>query len=283
MTARGRAGWVALALGAASCAPKVPPPDLSLDPAELFAQVERVRSGVVRVRGEARVRVEGEAFTGSARHFIAAEKPDRLHVEVLDFFGNPAVVLVAADGRLGLYDARERVFYRGAASAENLSRIVPVSIAPEDLVTILCGSAPLVEGAPARAEPGRGVVRLSLESGSLVQSLEVGPGAAVTASKVRTRAGSPIRGAPDLAFGGHRPDPAGSFPASIRLRTEGPDVDVRLEWLDVETNGEGDGALFRLEPPSGARVVEIPEGGAVPPAPAVLSAPENPPPVDTPH
>jgi hypothetical protein len=261
----------------------VPPPDLSLDPAALLAQVERVRSGVERVRGEARVRVEAEAFSGSARHFVAAEKPDRLHVEVLDFFGNPAVVLVTAEGRLALWDARERVFYRGAADAGNLSRIVPVPLPPEDLVAILCGTAPLVEGTPARAEPGRGVVRLVLESASLVQSIEVGRGAAVASSRVRTREGAPVRGAPDLAFGGHRPQGAVPWPSTIRLRSGDPEAEVRLEWLDVEVNGEADAALYRLEPPAGARVIELGEGQAVPPAPPLLSGPEKPPPAGDRH
>jgi hypothetical protein len=284
VTAPGRAGLLAVAVGAASCAPRVPPPDLSLDPGELLAQVERVRSGVLRVRGEARVHVESESFSGSALHFLAAEKPERLHVETLDFFGNPAVVLVVADGRLGLYDARERVFYRGAASAENLSRIVPVALAPADLVTILCGSAPLVEGSPARAEPGRGVVRLLLESPVLVQTLEVGPGAAVASSRVRDRRGAPVHLAPDLSFSEHRPEGMVPFPEAIRLRSGEPEVEVWLEWREVEVNGDGDGALFRLEPPAGARVVELGEDEAVPSSPPpVLSGPENLPPAGRRH
>jgi hypothetical protein len=276
---------LAAAIAAASCAPRVPPPDLSLDPTELLAQVERVRSSVARVKGEARVQVESEGFSGSALHFIAAEKPDRLHVEALDFFGSPALVLVAAGGRLALYDARERVFYRGAASAENLSRIVPVALAPADLVTILCGTAPLVEGAPARADPGRGVVRLQVESASLVQTLEVGPGAAVASSRVRVRGrdGGSVRGAPDLTFGDHRPAGPVPFPEAVRLRAADPDVEVRLGWRDVDVNGREDGALFRLDPPSGARVVDLGEGGAVPPAPPVPSAPENLPPPGSAH
>jgi hypothetical protein len=251
---------------------------------ELLAQVERARSGIRRVQGEARVRVESEEFSGTVRHFLAAEKPDRLHLEALDFFGSPAVVLVAEGGRLGLYDARARVFYRGAATAENLSRIVPVALAPHDLVTILCGSAPLVEGTPASAEPGRGRVHLSLEAEVAVQSLEVGPGAAIASSRVRGREGGPVAGAPDLAFGAFRTEGGAPFPREVRLSSGDPAVEVKLEWRDVEVNGETDDALFRLDPPRGARVVELGEGGVVPPVPPpAVPAAESPPPRPAPH
>ncbi|HSN91045.1 MAG TPA: DUF4292 domain-containing protein [Anaeromyxobacteraceae bacterium] len=279
-----RAGALALALSAASCVPRAPPPDLSLDPAQLHSQVERTRAGVRSVQGEARVRIESDAFSGTVRQFLAAEKPDRLRLEALDFFGNPAVVLVTEGGRLGLYDARERVFYRGEATAENLSRLVPVALAPRDLVTILCGSAPLLPGTPARAEPGRGVVRLSLESEEAVQWLEVGPGAAVASSRVRGRGGERLAGAPDLAFRAFRTEGGAPFPGEIRLSSQDPAVEVRLEWRSVEPNVEADGSLFRLEPPRGARVVELDRGGVVPPAPPPAQpAAESPPPRAGPH
>jgi len=44
-------------------------------------------------------------------------------------------------------------------------------------------------------------------------------------------------------------------------------VKIGLHWKEVEVNGEVDPALFRLEPPAGARVVELEEGDAPPAAP----------------
>jgi hypothetical protein len=59
---------------------------------------------------------------------------------------------------------------------------------------------------------------------------------------------------------------------------------VKLEWRDVEVNGETDDALFRLDPPRGARVVELGEGGVVPPVPPpAVPAAESPPPRPAPH
>ncbi len=257
------AALLALVL-AAGCRPRVPPPDLSLDPAALLAQVQAAQGRVRSVQGEARVHVEAEGRSGTVPQFIAAEAPDRLHLEALDFFGNPVAVLVSADGRFSLYDAREKVLYRGAATPENLARLVPLPLPAEDLVRILCGAAPLLDGRPARAGPGPGWVELVLEQGSRAQALRIGPGAAVERSSRRT-GGAWARGDYDLAFDSPREAGALRFPGEVALRAEAPRVRLELRWRDVEVNGALDPALFRLEPPRGARVVELDAGGPPPP------------------
>src|SRR5512133_1916595 len=139
-----------LVLVVAACA-RVPPPDLSRDARELFAQVRSAQDRVQRVRGSARVRIDSPGGSGTVTEFIAAEKPDRVHLETIDFFGNPAAVLVAAGGQFAFLDRRESVLYRGEATAENVSRLLPVLVPVDELVTILCGSAPLIDGAPVEA------------------------------------------------------------------------------------------------------------------------------------
>ena len=52
-------------------------------------------------------------------------------------------------------------------------------------MTLLCGSAPLLDGAPVAAEPGDGIVLLTIRDGDLVQRLEVGPGAALLSARQR--------------------------------------------------------------------------------------------------
>ena len=158
---------------AAGCARRAPPPDLSLDPAELLGQVQAAQAKVRSVQGDARVAVESAGRSGTVSQFLAAERPDRLHVETLDFFGNVAAVLAARDGRFALYDARERVFYRGLATPGNLARIVPLPLRAEELVAILCGGAPL-PGAAASAAPGRGTVHLELAGPGGSATLAVG-------------------------------------------------------------------------------------------------------------
>jgi hypothetical protein len=254
--------FAALVLGA--CARRPPPPDLSMDPALLLGQVREAQARVVSIQGEATVRVESPDFSGALRQWIAAEKPDRLHVEALDFFGNPAAVMVTDGGRFALYDARARVLYRGEATPENLSRLVPVALTPEELATVLCGSAPIAAAVPAAAEAGDGVVRLRLEAAGRIQTLDVGARAAVERSRLRGADGARVPGAVDLSFAAFQVLGTVRFPREVKLASEGPHVEVRLAWREPELNAPVDPALFRLEPPRGARVVDLAPGEAPP-------------------
>lgn len=262
----------ALALLATGCRPRVPPPDLSLEPAALLAQVQAAQGRVLSVQGEARVHVETASGSATVSQFIAAEVPDRLHLEVLDFFGNPAAVLVAADGRFSLLDARRKVLYVGAATPENLARLVPLPLRAEELVRILCGAAPLLDGRAVRAEPGPGHVALALEAGARTQALRIGPGAAVERSALRT-GGVLARGDYDLAFSAPRDAGALRFPGEVTLRSDAPRTRLDLRWRDAEVNAALSPALFKLAPPAGARVVDLDRGG--PPPPEDLLSPEG--------
>ena len=50
---------------------------------------------------------------------------------------------------------------------------------------------------------------------------------------------------------------------------------VQVSWKgDVEVNGDARPELFRLTPPAGAKVVELPPGGAIPEVEIPLGAEE---------
>jgi hypothetical protein len=247
---------------AAGCARRAPPPDLSLDAAELLGQVLSAQARVHSVQGDARVAVESRGQSGTVSQFLAAERPDRLHVETLDFFGNVAAVLAARDGRFALYDARQKVLYRGRATPENLARIVPLPLRAEELVAILCGGAPL-PGTASGAEPSGGRVNLQLAGPEGSATLAVGEGAAVERAEEKP-AGRP---AYTVTFDGHRSRGGARFPTEVELRSTSPKVKLGLHWKEVEVNGEVEPALFRLEPPAGARVVDLEDGEGPPPPP----------------
>lgn len=250
------------ALALAACAPRVAPPDLSLEADQLLAQVRAGQAAVHSVRGEARLRVKSEAGSGVAPELIAAERPGRLRIETLDFFGNPAAVLATFDGRFALWDGREKVFYRGEATPANLARLLPLPLAAEDLVAILCGTAPIPPSARAvSAEAGKGFVTLVLDlGGGRRQVLRVGAGAVVERSDLDGPGGYRLR------F--EQPGPQGSaarFPSKVALASDSPPVSLELNWLEVEVNAPQVPSVFRIDPPRGARVVEL--GDAGPPSP----------------
>ncbi len=254
--------WAALL--ASSCHRLVPPPDLSPDPARLAAQVRAAQAPLRRVQGETRLRVD-EPRTVTLRQFAAAERPDRVHLEELDFFGNPAAVLVAGGGRFSLYDSREKVLYRGAATPENLSRLVPLPLTDELLAAVVLGTVPLPEGAPASVAADGARLRLRYERGDSVEEFWIGAHAVVE-RMVRSVAGGAGPGSFQVDFGGHRPLGGAWFPRTVELRSAPAHVRLSLTWTQVEVNGEEDAGLFApLAPPKGAKVVELGEGvGLVP-------------------
>lgn len=256
-------GAVAALLGC-----RVPPPDLSRDPTELLAAVRAAQGRVARVQGSAKVRLESPRASGWVDEFVAAEKPDRVRLETRDFFGNVAAVLVADGGRFALYDARQRVYYRGEATPENVSRLLALALPPADLAVLLCGSAPLVEGAPREVEVRGSQLLLRLGGASAEQELAVGEEAAVEESRVRRLAAAPGGGGAeyDLELDGFRRRGGVRFPTAARLAAPAAGVRLELRWKeDLEVNGAPDPALFRLEPPRGARVVDLAPGSSVPP------------------
>jgi hypothetical protein len=263
----------AAALALAACTPRRPPPDLALEPAALLAQVEAAGAVVTRVQGDARLRLDAPGARGVLQAFVAAERPDRLHVEALDFFGNPAAVLVTGGGRLAIYDARSRTFYQGAATAENVARLVPLPLPPERLVAILCGTPP-IQGAPAGAQVGRGYVTLEVRDGPRTASLRVGSRAAVL--RASFRGGGPELPDHDVEYGQFEDLLAVRFPTEVSVAARDPAVTLALTWKEPDVGGRLDPALFRMEPPAGAKRVDLDAALELPPLP--LPLPLAPPP-----
>jgi outer membrane lipoprotein-sorting protein len=260
---------VLLAAALAACAPRTPPPDLSLDPAELLAQVQAAQARVRSVRGDARIQIRSPDGSGTVSALVAAERPDRVYVHTVDFFGNTLAVLATAGGALSLYDARAGVLYRGPATPQNLARLIPVPLSPEDLAAILCGAAPLIDGVAERAEPGRGFVTLELVAGERTESLRVGPGAAVQRAALRV-AGAAGPSGWDLAIARADAPGGGTFAEEVTLSAESPEVRLRLAWQEAEWNAPIDAALFSPAPPRGVRIVDL---GEAPPPPGAFAPP----------
>jgi len=248
--------WAALL--AAACHPRTPPPDLSMDPAQLAAQVRAAQAPLRRVQGELRLRLE-EPKTATLRLFAAAELPDRVHLEALDFFGNPAAVLVTSGGRFSLYDSREKVLYRGPATPANLSRLVPLPLEAGALAAILLGTAVLPEGPPASVAPDGARLRLRYVVEDATLDYWIGEHARVE-KMTRAVAGGAGPGSYTVEFSSVRPRDEGWFPDSVALRSAPAKVRLAFDWTQASLNGDPEPKLFEPPAPRGAKVVEVGAG-----------------------
>ena len=241
---------------------RTPPPDLSRDAAGLLEQVRETQAKVRSVRGSARVGVSSSEVSGSLAAWLAAEKPDRVRIETFDFFGSPDAVLVAAGGRFSLYDPRAGVLYRGEATPENLGRLLPLPLPAAELATLICGSAPLLDGRAVAAEPDGGAMRLELAGDGGRELLWIGEGASVQAARLEPRPGSAAQPW-QVSFEAFRRRAGWRMPGDAELRA--PKAKVTLRWKgDLEVNSGIEPATFRLDPPRGARVVDLDPGADLP-------------------
>src|SRR5712672_2484129 len=176
-TGSARAPLVALAwlllLAACPKQPVVsgPPPD----PGALYFQAKKAHLVPETLSCDAKAFVEAPENAGRYSLHISVKRPASLRIEALTPMGDPAAVLVADQGRFALLDLRSNVFYRGPATPENLSRLIPVPLRDDELVSLVLGAMPPLPGArPLEAHrAGDGSV-LTVTSGEVRQEVSVG-------------------------------------------------------------------------------------------------------------
>ena len=112
------------------------------EPAALYEMVKKAHAVPATLSCDAKAFVEAPENGGRYALHIAVQRPSSIRIEALTPMGDPAAVLVADQGRFALMDLRNNVFYRGPASARNLSRLIPVPLGASELVSLITGAVP---------------------------------------------------------------------------------------------------------------------------------------------
>ena len=92
-------------------------------------------------RGQARFEYRDSQERFKSSQMISVKAPDKVRIDVMGLFG-PLYSMASDGSRLTAYDRGERVFYRGAASAENLGRYTRVALEGTVLALLLRGLDP---------------------------------------------------------------------------------------------------------------------------------------------
>ncbi|MFZ5471009.1 MAG: DUF4292 domain-containing protein [Myxococcota bacterium] len=241
------------------------------DARELLKLTSFEESQVYSVQGEAKIRVDTPQGKGVATLFMAVSHPSLLRLESLDFFGKPTAVLVSDGQRFGLFQAEEGKYYTGPSSPQNISRFLPLVLAPEELTALMLGRAPRIpaERVELKVDVEERRYVLILTSGPVTQTLHIH----LQNHRVLV---SEVRGVNsyDLAFENIDSVKGVTYPRRVLLEAPGASTELELNYKDVEVNSAPDLTMFELEPPANVPVIEVDAlGQPVPPSAAREASP----------
>ncbi|NOJ98851.1 DUF4292 domain-containing protein [Corallococcus sp. CA049B] len=243
------------------------------DAQTLYQHVRERQAKVVNLEGDAKLHVDSPQGSGTLSTYLSITRPALIHLETYDFFNRPVASLVSNGERFGIYQAGENTYLQGPASAENVSRFLPVVLPSEELVAVMLGQVPLLppESMTLELDEKERVYVLKLQRGPATQTLRVDP-------KHLRVVKSEVRGVPgyDLAFEDFELRDDQLFPNKVHLVAASAGTKLDLKYTDIRLNGRPDLTLYELGAPEGAKVVDVdargqevrPEGPVSRPPPA---------------
>ena len=240
---------VALALLLAGCAtrhlslptdPGAPLPDF----AQIFDQVSAACRGVRTMTAE--LALSGRAGDQKLRGRVVSgfERPASMRLEGVAPFGPPAFILVARTEMATLLLPRDERVVRDARPEEILGALTGVTFGPADLAAILTGCVTASPKATAGRVHRNGWASIDLDGGATVFLQREGTMWRVRAAR---------RGDWQIDYAMWQ----GSFPASVRLQSESPHVDLTAALSQLEVNKDLDASAFSVNIPAAARPLSI--------------------------
>ena len=119
----------------------------AIDAAPLWEQVKAAHAREGTLTADGKAFVDAPQNGGKYSLHLSVRRPSSLRLEALTPLGDPAAVLVTDQGRFALFDLRANQFYRGPSTPENLSRLFPVPLRDDELVSLFLGGVPELPGA----------------------------------------------------------------------------------------------------------------------------------------
>lgn len=221
------------------------------------------------MRAEGRLTYFGDQGRVRLNVVQVVERPARFRFETLTPFGQPIDVMTSDGDRLWLLSKQK--LHEGPATPENISRLLPLPLRAEEVVSIMLGGAPVTSRFSPKslrwADDPQDFWVLSLENESGERGeLLIDPKEKRVVKA--TLGNNPEAPRMKLAFDDFEPlSSGGSFPRAIHLELPGQKLDINIKLKEVEVNVELAPTLFVIEPPPGV----VPE--PMPSPPVVLPSP----------
>jgi hypothetical protein len=239
-----------------------PPPSTTLSTVQPAWHHLVARRRIFRnLKGLARVRFESPEQAMSIGNVVAVLRGfEALRLEGVGPLGQPLFLMVAHDMRFLLYLPQQARLISGTASAENLSRLFGLAVAPEVLRYVLIGDVPLAQF-PATGEfkylaahnlyfwSGYGPEHL-YEYRVWFEPYHLNP---VRFEMVQPSIGVVLR----VQYEDFQPLQQITVPYHITI--EQPVAEHRVVWhyREIQLNAEVPASLFDIEPPLGTERIEL--------------------------
>lgn len=190
---------------------------------------------------------------------IAVSRPGSVRFEALSPSGDFLALLVSDGERFVSFERGRDECYVGPACPANVGRLLPIALPPEAVVAVLLGEAPLIahddEAVAWNERTGRYDVTLSAPARDERETIAFAPDDLV-ARRAEVRRGDDV--VFRVGFDDHEREGPTALPLRIRFRMPKQDVDLSIEYRDVETNPEGLAPeTFQFECPAGTQVWEL--------------------------
>jgi hypothetical protein len=228
-----------------------PPPD----PGALYIQAKKAHAVPATLSADARAFVEAPENGGRYTLHVFVRRPASLRMEALTPTGDPAAVLVADQGNFALLDLRENVFYRGPATPENLSRLIPAPLRADELVALIAGDIPeLPDSRPESARRTGDGYELVLSSTRMRQEVALGSDLRVLRVRRLDARGNVLWA---VGLDEHDDTSGAQVPRLIHLDAPLGKTTVDLRLRNVLTGKPPPSGAFLLGAPPGMRVEEV--------------------------
>lgn len=209
--------------------------------------------GSLKVSGK--LTITSAEGSGTVNVDVEAARPARVRVDSYDFFNRPVAQLVSDGTRFGLYQATGNRYYDGPATPANLMRFTAVPLEPTELLRLLLGGAPRLDGAESTlaTDPKANLYVVTQRLGDETETLRIEP---LTARVVEARRDGP-RGF-HARFDDFESMGSFTFPRRIRLEstTHGTTLDLRYQSPTVNTPPAADS--FIPVAPDGVPTTHLP-------------------------
>jgi hypothetical protein len=217
---------------------------------ELLQALENRRDKLVSLRAEGRADEMGQgAERVKVTVNVLVAKGGRLRLEAESPLGGAVATLVTDGAEFQLLDARNNRFLVGRAEPCNVARLVGVELAPEQVMSVLSGSAP-IEGTPAgvswdSSHGGRDVLTLKTPDGGTETLWLSNRLWDVAAAERKDASGKTLWAVVHEDFedvGGFR------LPKHTWVDQPARKADVKIRWRDRQPNPPLKEGVFHLEP-----------------------------------